>query len=156
MWMTWIMTALIAIAGGLALSDEVRSPPRLAMHKSADLADNMGVYRGAVIGFLAKTPSFATGTVPDEMLILPSWYRPYPLWRNHVEADGSVTIYAAQLPPLSIMADLMRLSHNSMLVGAADTSTNTLRSPLFGDTRIKLPAGIPDGSPVWLARRNGR
>ncbi|MFC5474047.1 type IV pilus biogenesis protein PilM [Paraherbaspirillum soli] len=158
MWMTWIMVAMMAIAGCFVLSEEVRSPVTVA-HKNADLAESMSIYRNAVIAFVAANPTFAGGEVPVDKLPLPSWYTRYPLplqlWRNHVEA-GVITIYAAQPQPVNITADLLRLSHNSVLVGVADMRAKMFRSPLFPDVQSPLPAGIPipDGSPVWLARRN--
>ncbi len=76
------------------------------------------------------------------------------IWANYRNAAGTVYIYAAQPPERNIVADIVRLSHNSVLAGVYRSGDTNLYSPIFGDTQIKLPTpaevAIPHGSPVWI------
>jgi hypothetical protein len=156
MWMIWILMIMTSIAGYYSLSDQISSPPPESM-KSADLAGSMAIYRAAVLRYATANPSF-TGTVADSNLSFPTWYRPLspPLWTNYIAADGTIVIYASSLPPMTITSEIVSLSRNSVLAGQANAATHTLDSPVFGNNQIPLPAGlsIPNGSPVWLAKRN--
>lgn len=152
MWMTMVLTALLSVAGFYTLADQVAHPSSIAL-KSSGLADSMSVYRAAVADYAASHASFS-GAAAERELPFPAWYAPPSprLWANHVAADGTVTIYALAVPAADIAAEIAGLSQNSIFAGEADTRTGTLHSPLFGDTGIALPAGIPieNGSPVWI------
>jgi hypothetical protein len=157
MWAIVILVVMSALSGYYVLVDETYQAP-VADMKALDLAGDMGVYRAAVMAYLRANPGFSSGTVPDTALAatFPSWYVRSPLWTNYVAADGTIAVYASTLPAMKIVSQLFAESQRSILVGEADSGTNTLRSPVYGNTGIPLPAGaaIPNGSPVWLARRN--
>ncbi|PFH10287.1 PilM protein [Collimonas sp. PA-H2] len=157
MWMTWILVAMMSLTGYFFLEDQLKSP-QPPIQKTLDLAASMATYRQTVIAYLSRNPAFAGDAVPEAALssYLPSWYVSYPSWKNYLSADGTIVIYAPNLPPLDIVPDIARLSQNSLLAGVADLKSGTLHTPAAGDTGIPLPAGValPDGGPVWLARRN--
>jgi hypothetical protein len=145
MWMLWLLFALGVLAGHVALSGQA-SQVLAAPARAGDLAQNMAVYRTAVVAYVAAHAGFR-GAVADGDLILPSWYVRLPWWRNHV-ADGMVTVYAVP-PPTGFVVELQRLAGGSMLAGEA--RGGRLHAPAFGDTGIALPAVVPDLAPVWLA-----
>lgn len=158
MWNIWILAAMVSLASYYTIRGESNQNPVPAM-KSTDLAGNMAVYRAGVIAYLKNNPGITGPTsIADADLqpVLPSWFTPYPGWRNHVAADRTVTIYAASLPPAKITSELHTLAQGSLLAGEANTATNTVFSPGLGNTGIPLPANvaIPNGSPVWLAASN--
>ena len=157
MWMTWILVMMLSLTGYFFLENQTKNPAQL-IQKNLDLASSMATYRQTVITYLSNNPAYAGDVLPDEIVLaaLPSWSRPYPLWKNYLSADGTITIYASALPPINIIPDIAHLSQNSLLAGVANVRTGTLHTPASGDTGIPLPGGvaIPDGAPVWLARRN--
>lgn len=145
MWMLWLLFALGALAGHVALSGQT-GQVRAAPARAGDLAQSMAVYRTAVMAYVAAHAGFR-GAVADGDLLLPPWYVRLPWWRNHV-ADGMVTVYAVP-SPTGFVAELQRLAGGSMLAGEA--RGGRLHAPAFGDTGIVLPAEVPDLAPVWLA-----
>jgi hypothetical protein len=151
MWPLCILLAFASLAGYFSLADAVRDPVA-AQAQQADLAANMATYRAALVRYLAAHPTFS-GVVPDANLQFPSWYVRYPWWRNDV-SDGTIVVYADGAVPANFTSEVVRLSNNSMLAGAANGATHRLYSPVFGDTGIGLPAVVPDRATVWLARIN--
>lgn len=157
MWIMLILASMGSVAGFYALQSQTHEPKVVEM-RNADLADNMGVYRASVLAWLKSNPGFSGTSVAaaDLAASLPPWYKPDAIWRNHVDANGMVTIYAASLPPMRITTQIFNLSQRSILAGEARLASGTLYSSGFGDTGIPLPSGvvIPDGGPVWMAKRN--
>jgi hypothetical protein len=159
MWVVWILVALASVTGYYTMTSRAHELPVAAM-KNEDLAGNMAVYRGMVMNYLAAHPEVIGPAVVSSVAlqsVQPAWYTPSPLWANHVSVDGMITIYAATLPPAKITSQIVDLSQRSILAGEARASlaAGNLYSPIFGNTNIPLPTGvsIPDGSPVWMARR---
>lgn len=160
MWMIWIMVAMLSVAGYYSTSLKTEHTAPIAEMRDENLANNMAVYRGMVMRYLARHPEITgPATVSSESLEAerPAWYAPSPLWRNHLSADGMITVYAATLPTSRITPEIAKLSQRSILAGetSAALAPGFLYSPNFGNTGIPLPAdvAIPDGSPVWMARR---
>lgn len=159
MWIMWIMVAMAAVTGYYSMKAETHLLPVAAM-RNENLAGNMAVYRGMVVRYLAAHPEITgPAAVSDEQLqtVFPEWYVPSSLWANHLSADGMITVYASTLPPMKISSHIVELSQRSIMAGEANAALapGLLYSPVFGNTTIPLPAGvaIPDGSPVWMARR---
>jgi hypothetical protein len=148
MWVVWTLVAMLSVAGYVAMSAELREAP-VSTASAADLAWNLGVYRDAVLTYALQHPGFA-GTVPDSALPLPPWYTPAALWRNQITA-GVVAVYGTHPMTAELASSLVALGKGSYFVGIADAKSGRLVSPLFGDTGLALPPGIPDGVPVWLA-----
>ncbi|NVE00139.1 type IV pilus biogenesis protein PilM [Massilia sp. BJB1822] len=147
--MLWLLFALGAVAGHAALSSRAE-PARTVAARAEDLAQNMAVYRSAVVAYAAAHAGFS-GTVADAKLALPSWYVRLPWWSNYVDG-GMVTVYASSPPPLGFAAELQRVSRYSMLAGEA--RGGKLHTPAFGDTGIVLSTAVPNLAPVWLAPLN--
>ena len=162
MWNLALLAVLVSLAGYYAGADKAGAEAR--RHARADsLAEDMALYRDAVARYFAghaggqRSVDLATLRASGA---LPAWS---PLngaaaatpWANYRNAAGTIYIYAARAPADNIVADIVRLSRNSVLAGVYRGGDSTLYSPIFGDTRIALPtpaeAAIPDGSPVWIA-----
>lgn len=165
MWMILVLVVTLSVTGYYSMVHQRSNPPPAPMQSMA-LAGNMGTYREAVVTYLKTNPVPATGAVDNNLLstIFPSWYSPNPLWTNYIAPapDRTIVIYASQLPPTNIAADIASLSKNSVLVGTANSTTNTIDSPVFSNNDalrppVPLPTGaaglIPHGSPVWLTYR---
>ena len=160
MWMIWIMVAMLSVAGYYSTSLHTEHDAPVAAMRDEHLAGNMAAYRSMVVDYFARHPEItgpASASLPDLESVRPTWFAPSPLWANHLGADGMITIYAATLPPTRITAEIVKLSQRSIMAGevSAALAPGVLYSPVFGNTAIPLPAdvAIPDGSPVWMARR---
>ncbi|RJF92128.1 type IV pilus biogenesis protein PilM [Noviherbaspirillum saxi] len=151
MWAIWILFAIGSVAGYFTVARDVQDTVQVQA-RAEDLAMNMGVYRAALVRYVAAHPG-VNGVVQDSSIGLPSWYVRHPLWSNHV-AGGKITVYASAIPPVNITREIVRLSQNSMLAGEANAGAGTLHSPIFGDTNIPLPSIVPDRAPVWIATIN--
>ncbi len=148
MW-AWMMVAgLVSLTGYAAVSHEVRQPPSVTA-ASSDQAWNLGVYRDAVRRFAEANPGF-NGTVPDASLVFPSWYHRHPLWSNTLQGK-QLAVFAREPVSAEFGTQLTELSSGSYFAGIADAAGGRLVSPLRGPTTVPLPAGVPDGVPVWLA-----
>jgi hypothetical protein len=147
MWVLWILVAMVSLTGYFAMGAQAQEPA-LSAAASMDLARNMGIYRAAVLDYAAANPGH-TGAVPEEALHYPSWYRRHPGWASVVNGRA-VVVYATQPLPADVVSELVALSRNSRLAGVADAKRGVLVSPLYGDTGLALPPGVPDGAPVWF------
>jgi|GEM_PF-959320 len=116
--------------------------------------------------------------------VFPSWANSASLcsqWNNFIDGNKMIYIYQQQPPAFNITSNIVALSQNSVLAGQAIDSGGqlTLYAPADISTAppstlsqssgipeaadygkhdpIVLPAaaGIPVGSPVWLATPNG-
>ena len=165
MWPMLIFAALLAITGVYKIADvSVASGVRDA--RAAMLADTMVTYRTAVTRYVTTygTDSQHVGIAALKAAnLLPGWsildQQPETsIWSNHISPDGKIYIYATSAPPPEVVSHLLRLSHNSVLVGVFRSGDVILHSPVFGNTNIPLPAPaitqIPNGSPVWVAMRD--
>jgi hypothetical protein len=161
MWNITVMLVLFSVAGyytthNLEQQDQNQANGALAV------ADDMAVYRGAVIDYFSSndlrdtTVSLATLKAAHA---LPAWSTSgqggvAPAWGNYRDGAGLIYIYATRLPAGDISADIARLSRNSMLAGVYRREQPNLQSPVFGDTHIPLTAlaglAVPDGAPVWI------
>ena len=162
MWNLAVLTALVSLAGYYAVADKAGLEAQ-SQARADSLAEDMALYHDAVARYFA---GHAGGQHSVELAALrashalPDWS---PLngaaastpWANYRDAAGTIYIYAARTPADNIVADIVRLSRNSVLAGVYRGGDSTLYSPIFGDTGIARPtpadAAIPDGSPVWIA-----
>lgn len=133
--------------------------------RSAELAENMALYREAVIDYF--TANDVTDTSVDLATLkagnhLPAWSSLYtspsaPAWSNYRDAGGLIYVYATAVPAVNIVHEMATLSRGSYNVGYYREADSSLQSPVFGDTGISLAAlaarSVPDGAPVWLGRR---
>jgi len=162
MWNIAVLVVLMA-AAGIYGTRNLQTMNVTQGHVANAVAADMALYRDAVVRYFSATSqlnasvSFATLKSTG---MLPSWSTLYqsgstPAWNNYRDANGIIYVYADALPTDNILAELTRLSHNSMLVGTYRTGSATLQSPVFGDTLIPVTAlngkSIPDGAPVWIA-----
>ena len=164
MWALLMFVMMISVTGYYSLSME-KAEIAAVRERESSLASSMAVYRAAVVRYLSNTPGFAGDRVSVLQLgaTLPAWYAVptlqdlTPLWQNHVAPDGTITVYASEPLPRSVALEIVHLSQNSLLAGIA-LADSTLYSPVdnTGMPRIALPAaaGIPEGSPVWIAYAN--
>ncbi len=161
MWNLAVLGVLVSLAGYYAGAD--RGAGATLRRAGADgLAEGMALYRDAVARYFAGHAG--GGSSVDLAALrashaLPDWSLLHEaaattIWTNYRNAAGTIYIYAARPPADNIVADIVRLSRNSVLAGVYREGDSTLYSPLFGDTRIALPtpaeAAIPDRSPVWI------
>ncbi|MBC7502290.1 MAG: type IV pilus biogenesis protein PilM [Herminiimonas sp.] len=185
MWNVTVLTVLLSLAGYYALGDQKRVDVTAAS-LPRNLALDMATYRDAVVRHfsLPANRSAADASADFSVLALPAWYRPQrstsgaPLWRNYIDGAGIIYIFTATPLPVSITADIVRLSKNSVMAGDAVTvgGGQQLAAPADMPTSsiaavgadiqnardygvhpaIAIPAavGIPAGSPVWLANRS--
>lgn len=162
MWAMVIVAVMVSLTGFYRLIDK-EGMASVEQVKADNLADSMAIYREAVTTYFTQHPGEFDSVGIDKLKstnALPSWSTLYQqpatsIWANYRHDDGVIYIYAATLPPVNISADVARLSQNSVLAGVFRTGDTTLHSPVFGDTKVKLPppgkAPIPNGSPVWIA-----
>ncbi|RJF96855.1 hypothetical protein D3870_20955 [Noviherbaspirillum cavernae] len=165
MWNIAVLTIMISLTGFYAMFDK-ESLAVAGKPKSMPIAENMALYREAVITYFTEHPEETGPSVDIATLVasraLPGWSSlanapRSSIWANYRDTDGMIYIYAKSLPPVNIVADIVELAQNSVFAGVYRTGDTTLFSPVKGDTKIKfkLPANlqIPHGSPVWIAMR---
>lgn len=165
MWPMLILVALLAVTGVYKMAD-VSAASVMRDARAATLADTMVTYRTAVTRYVTTygTGSQHVGIAALKAAnLLPGWSILYQrpetsIWSNYISPDGKIYIYATSAPSPEVVSHLLRLSHNSVLVGVFRSGDATLHSPVFGDTKIPLPSAaivqIPNGSPVWVAMRD--
>ena len=159
MWAMAMITVMASLIGLQQLYNEIMLPSDVVKITATSQANNMVVYKNAVDAYVATKPAGYTetaagNTVADASLTLPSWFIRNQLWTNKVIA-GKVTVYATVKPDLGdISGQLARITKGSRFAGVVSTSTNTILSPIYGDTGIALPPGLPDGVPVMHSRIN--
>lgn len=158
MWPLAVVVVMGSVIGLLRLSNEVMFSPLDAKASITTTANNMIIYKGAVDAFVATQASGYTApavdnAVPDASLSLPGWYIRNPLWTNKV-ISGTVTVYSTAIPPEGdISREMARLAMGSRYIGVRSTG-GTILSPLYGDTGITLPVGIPADVPVIQSKIN--
>ncbi|MDB5773098.1 MAG: hypothetical protein JWM42_3472 [Burkholderia sp.] len=165
MWYLAILTVMMAMVGLYSEADQqllVVAENR----KPGTLAEEMALYRDAVTSYFTAN-DYRNITVPFATLkaanVVPTWSRLYsqsasPVWTNYRDAAGTIYIYAASLPSVNVVSDIVDLSHNSYLAGQYRAGATTLHSPVFGDTGVPLTSllnerSLPDGAPVWIGMR---
>lgn len=162
MWNLLVLSVLLSVTGYYAMVGDEHQ--QLVQQSQAEtLAGSMATYRDAVQRYFNAHPA-QYGSVDITTLknanALPSWSPLYTqpsssIWANYRDTNGAIYIYAASLPPVNIVSEILALSQNSVLAGVYRSSDVSLHSPAFGDTGIPLPApskvSIPNGSPVWIA-----
>jgi hypothetical protein len=162
MWNFVILSVLVALTGFYATIDK-EGLAAMEQAKADNYASSMALYRQATITYFTQNPTVyqsvdiavlrASGAVP-------MWSALYTqqaaeVWNNYRGPDGVIYIYAKTAPPVNMVAEVLKASHNSELVGVFRTGDVFLYSPRTGNyTASKLPAPgivpIPDGSPVWI------
>jgi hypothetical protein len=165
MWNILMFAVMMALTGFYATSGE-RTIATARQANAMSMASSMQLYRAAVSAYFTKhdkkntSVNFATLKASN---LLPSWSTLYssgdtPLWDNYRAADGTIYIYAATLPPVNIVSEMVQLSKNSILAGVYQRGSPNLYSPIVGDTGIPLTDLVvkspPNGAPVWIAMRN--
>ncbi len=160
MW-NMLAIAVMSVLVVLATISGMNNSPRTEDARAARLADSLWLYRQAVRAHFAGTTA-GPASVETHMLIaanrFPAWSDPgadpfTATWANYMDAQGRIYIYARSVPPSGVISHLLRLSHNSALVGVHKADHANLFSPLYGNTGIPLPVteiSIPAGSPVWV------
>jgi len=164
MWNLFVITVLAAI-GSVYTNFGGHAASTMALNKARDMAENMAVYREAVVQYYTindiKDKSVTLAAMKAAKVV-PTWSTLYttstdPIWSNYRAADGTIYVYALKLPNMDIQTELAYLSRNSYLVGTYKKSGNTLYSPVFGNTGISLAAlsskAVPDNAPVWIGYR---
>lgn len=161
MWNLAAMLVLLSLTGFYAMADKngpavIQTPPPMP------IAQNMALYREAVITWFTDHPGDFNTSVPLATLTSwsaqPTWLAlaqspTTSIWRNYRDANGVIYIYAASLPPVNIVPDIVEMSQYSRYAGMFRTGDTTLFSPFMGDTQIALPAAVTftNGSPIWVA-----
>lgn len=122
MWNAIILTALISVAGYYTVIDQ-KYMLVLEESKARHLANDMAIYRNAVIDYFSANPALKSTKVPDNALVFPSWHTRIATptaktqWDNYIDADGTIYIYALSSLPVNITSDIVALAKNSILVG---------------------------------------
>lgn len=164
MWNLLVISVLASMAGIYGnLNEQVLYD--VQRNDAREIAENMGLYREAVIKYYTahdtKNYSVSINVLKSENM-LPQWSTLYTrseesTWGNYRAADGTIYVYATELPPANILAELARFSQNSYLIGAYRKTDRTLHSPVFGKTGISLAVlankSLPDNAPVWIGYR---
>jgi hypothetical protein len=154
MYAIWVVIALATLTGTYALLGN-ESAPATTSPSEMSLAQNMSLYRQAVVAYAQANPSFA-GSVPVNRLTLAAG-TPDPVWRNYVTPNvgyvGSlVVVYAASPTAPAVVIDIEQLAQGSALAGSA--YGGAIDSP--GNPEVPLPGGVaasvPNGVPVWMAQ----
>jgi hypothetical protein len=161
MWNFVILSVLMALTGFYATIDKA-GLAAMEQAKADNYANNMALYRQATITYFTQNPTRyesvdmavlrASGAVPTWSAL---YTQPADVWGNYRGPDGVIYVYAKSLPPVNIVAEVLKLSHNSELVGVFRTGDVFLYSPRTGKyTGSMLPppgmVPIPNGSPVWI------
>lgn len=159
MWVIGVLLLMSSMVGLKMVQFEVNAKPIGRQASTPVLAQNMVVYKSAVDVFVASqaagyTAPAAGNVVPDTSLSFPTWYVRDSRWTNKV-INGTVTVYSVSLPDVGdISRDAAKLTKGSRSAGVVKSATNTILSPLYGDTGIALPAGLPNGVPVLQSKIN--
>ncbi len=164
MWNLLVIAVLASMAGVYAnFTDHALGG--IERSDARETAESMGLYREAVIQYFTANDVKNFSVDMDALKtsnLVPTWSTlssrsDESIWANYRAADGTIYIYATELPPMNIYSDLADLSRNSYLVGMYKKSGKVLFSPVFGDTGISLAAlaskHVPDKAPVWIGYR---
>lgn len=164
MWSLVIVFVMAALTGFYAMPAE-RSRLATENQSARELAESMALYRQAVLAYYSahqvNDPSVDIDTLKQSGVV-PSWSTlstrsASVIWANHRDGAGVIYIYPSVPAPRNIVAEVLKLSGNSMLVGVYRAADQSLYSPADG-TRVALAspgpaAAIPDAALVWLAPR---
>lgn len=151
------LAAFFAITGFYQVTLQRELPPVVATVSAKETAQNMVVYYNKVAAYVGTkaagyTEPSAGNTVPDASLALPTWYVRNSLWTNKV-INGVVTVYATAAPQAgNIASALVSASGAISGTGVTSTSSGTIINPVFGNTGVTFPAGLPNGVPIIQAR----
>ncbi|MEN3291425.1 MAG: hypothetical protein V7642_678 [Burkholderiales bacterium] len=164
MWSLVMITALAALTGFYTTVSQQASSVA-ENRKAMELAENMALYREAVIRYYTAHDVTNASASMQELKaekVIPEWSTLYtdtaaPLWGNYRDAGGMIYVYATRLPPVNIASEMAELSRYSYFAGSYQQAGMVLKSPKYGNTGISLAAlagrSVPDNAPVWLGRR---
>ena len=150
----WAFAIVVAVMSLFALftTDAGVDQHRVDRSRGIALAQSMAAYRAAVVDMARAHPNFE-GDVSEAALSLPAWWQTRPGLKAVVQGR-MIAVYVGADEQDGVLQEMLHLAAGSILVGIASRASGTLHSPSTGDTGITVPAGVPDGAPVWLATRD--
>jgi hypothetical protein len=151
----WAYALVVSVVSVLALfmTNSGEDDTLVDTTRRRALAEGMATYRAAVVEMARAQPAFE-GAVSEAALSLPTWWQVQPALKATVEGRMVAVYVETNDEQAGVLQEMFRLSAGSMMVGIANKSSGTLHSPSTGNTGITVPAGVPDGAPVWLATRD--
>jgi hypothetical protein len=139
---SFALTLMILVA--LLMSENNNSAEQA--YKTAQLdaiAANMLVYSSAAATYAKANPG-VNMMVADTSLALPSWYVNIAGVNNYISGGRAYVFHGAK-PGL-----LDALVEKTQSVSIGINQSGILVSPKWGVTNIPIPAGVPDGSFVYV------
>lgn len=152
MWSFAIVVSVMSVFA-LFMTHQGASDVSVDTSRSRALAESMATYRAAVVRLAREQPAFE-GPVSPAALSLPAWWQAQPELKAIVQGRMVAVYVEIDDQRKGLLQEMLRLAGGSMLVGLANRASGTLHSPSAGNTGIAVPAGVPDGVPVWLATRD--
>jgi hypothetical protein len=153
MWVIALMAAVMAALLSPVLANRAAEERAVSSSQARSIAHGMAVYRTAVINWAHDRPDFE-GVVAEAAVTEPIWMKRDPSIHAAVQGRYVAVYVSGERLPIGVLDELLRLSGNSIWVGIAHQPAGTLHAPGLGDTGLKVPDGVPDQSPTWLARRS--
>lgn len=139
----WFLFAVMFFSAVNFNSDQTVHNQSMAVTEVVAVSSSMLVYRNVVTTYASANPGI-TGSVPDVVLNLPSWYVKHPYVSNYISAGKSYVFFSQ---PLAGLAGELALRTESINVG---TNQNGVLLAPNGYSGIVLPAQIPSGSVVLI------
>lgn len=159
MWNIAVLAVLTSVIG-MALIPNERGLSRVDDFNQRAQATEMAVYREAVIRFLDANPA-ATLPVSVATLrankLIPDWSSLKSdgaalKWTHKMDAERILYVYPKVMPDKNLIPELLDISHRSALIAVYRASGSALYFPTSATPYPVTVAGIPDGTPVWIAK----
>lgn len=151
MFAKWFAIVLLVVLIGFALTYKSRETATDVRSAGVAAEQNLGIYARALARY-AQANSTTTGVVIDTQLVLPAGYEKRPGLQGYIDS-GNAYVFAISGGPYAPLAVLRQAGAPGRRVGVksgaiAKDVTNTVVAGAI----VPLPAGIPDGSAVYVAR----
>ncbi len=130
MWNIIVLTAMLSLVGYYATRDQQYVATTSMQASVNGLAENMAIYRQAVIAYYAANPGAPSnaGASASELSgagVFPAWADAALLcaqWHNYIDENRMIFVYASGPLSTNIVAKIVNMSGNSVLVGQAQTN----------------------------------
>jgi hypothetical protein len=167
MWSFVVVAIVFGLTGVYTVANE-QAITRVESRKAMTQAENMAVYREAVIQYFTDNDDKKVeAPFASVKSYLPAWSlmkdETDPIWANWRDNKGVIYVYPKRPLGVDILKELLALSQNSHLVGAYAEKDKgnkaSLLSPLVDVVEFTLDElkhaknPVPPNAPVWIGYR---